>query len=98
MQRVDATLGTWSTFINTANGDFANLLTLTGSGVTLNLTGLTGGQYRVLTYNTSLLATGSYTSLDVDVHRRRCQRADRQYWQRDGRRRYANRNIANISH
>ncbi|MCP0855229.1 hypothetical protein KU735_22825, partial [Salmonella enterica subsp. enterica serovar Give] len=26
------------------------------------------GQYRVLTYNTSLLATGSYTSLDVDVH------------------------------
>lgn len=68
VQRFDATLGTWSTFINTANGDFANLLTLTGSGVTLNLTGLTGGQYRVLTYNTSLLATGSYTSLDVDVH------------------------------
>ncbi|NMJ16642.1 type 1 secretion target domain protein, partial [Salmonella enterica subsp. enterica serovar Anatum] len=45
-----------------------NLLTLTGSGVTLNLSGLGEGQYRVLTYNTSLLATGSYTSLDVDVH------------------------------
>lgn len=68
VQRYDASLGAWTTIVNTAVGDFANLLTLTGSGVTLNLSGLSEGQYRVLTYNTSLLATGSYTSLDVDVH------------------------------
>lgn len=68
VQRYDTSLGTWTTIVNTAVGDFANLLTLTGSGVTLNLSGLSEGQYRVLTYNTSLLATGSYTSLDVDVH------------------------------
>ncbi|EHV4675714.1 BapA prefix-like domain-containing protein [Salmonella enterica subsp. enterica serovar Teshie] len=68
VQRYDTSLGTWTTIVNTAVGDFANLLTLTGSGVTLNLSGLGEGQYRVLTYNTSLLATGSYTSLDVDVH------------------------------
>ncbi|MFJ3458459.1 BapA/Bap/LapF family large adhesin [Scandinavium goeteborgense] len=69
VQRFDTASGSWTTFINTSNPDFANLLTLTGSGVTLSLTGLTGGQYRVLTYNSSLLATGSYTSLDVDVHK-----------------------------
>ncbi|EDE9867540.1 BapA prefix-like domain-containing protein [Salmonella enterica] len=68
VQRYDTSLGAWTTIVNTALGDFANLLTLTGSGVTLNLSGLGEGQYRVLTYNTSLLATGSYTSLDVDVH------------------------------
>ncbi|EDZ0824423.1 BapA prefix-like domain-containing protein [Salmonella enterica] len=68
VQRYDTSLGAWTTIVNTAVGDFANLLTLTGSGVTLNLSGLGEGQYRVLTYNTSLLATGSYTSLDVDVH------------------------------
>lgn len=68
VQRYDTSLGTWTTIVNTAVGDFANLLTLTGSGVALNLNGLGEGQYRVLTYNTSLLATGSYTSLDVDVH------------------------------
>lgn len=68
VQRYDTSLSAWTTIVNTAVGDFANLLTLTGSGVTLNLSGLNEGQYRVLTYNTSLLATGSYTSLDVDVH------------------------------
>ncbi|HAK0242438.1 TPA: BapA prefix-like domain-containing protein [Salmonella enterica] len=68
VQRYDTSLGAWTTIVNTTVGDFANLLTLTGSGVTLNLSGLGEGQYRVLTYNTSLLATGSYTSLDVDVH------------------------------
>ncbi|EEJ6338117.1 BapA prefix-like domain-containing protein [Salmonella enterica] len=67
VQRYDTSLGAWTTIVNTAVGDFANLLTLTGSGVTLNLSGLSEGQYRVLTYNTSLLATGSYTSLDVNV-------------------------------
>jgi VCBS repeat-containing protein len=68
VQKYDSASGSWTSFIDTSAGNFASLLTLTGSGVTLNLTGLTGGQYRVLTYNTSLLATGAYTSLDVDVH------------------------------
>ncbi len=58
---------TWTTEVDTGLPQFANLLTLGASGVTLNLTGLPGGQYRVLSYNTNLLATGSYTSLDVDV-------------------------------
>lgn len=69
IQKYDTASGSWQTFINTGVGDFANLLTLTGSGVRISLTGLTGGDYRVLTYNTSLLATGSYTSLDVDVQK-----------------------------
>jgi large repetitive protein len=68
VQKYDSASGSWTSFIDTSAPNFASLLTLTGSGVTLNLTGLSGGQYRVLTYNTSLLATGSYTSLDVDVH------------------------------
>ncbi|WP_411899664.1 hypothetical protein, partial [Salmonella enterica] len=68
VQRYDTRLGAWTTIVNTAVGDFANLLTLTWSGVTLNLSGLGEGQYRVLTDNTSLLATGSYTILAVDVH------------------------------
>lgn len=46
VQRYDTSLGTWTTIVNTAVGDFANLLTLTGSGVTLNLNGLGEGQYR----------------------------------------------------
>ncbi|MFY9995003.1 MAG: BapA/Bap/LapF family large adhesin [Leclercia sp.] len=58
---------TWTTEVDTGLPQFANLLTLGASGVTLNLAGVPGGQYRVLSYNSNLLATGSYTSLDVDV-------------------------------
>jgi len=58
---------TWTTEVDTGLPQFANLLTLGASGVTLNLSGVPGGQYRVLSYNSNLLATGSYTSLDVDV-------------------------------
>ncbi|MRS17313.1 BapA prefix-like domain-containing protein [Enterobacteriaceae bacterium RIT691] len=68
VQKYDSASGSWTSFIDTGVGNFATLLTLTGSGLVLNLTGLSGGQYRVLTYNTSLLATGSYTNLAVDVH------------------------------
>lgn len=68
VQKYDTASGSWTSFIDTGTGNFATLLTLTGSGMVLNLIGLTGGQYRVLTYNTSLLATGSYTNLEVDVH------------------------------
>jgi VCBS repeat-containing protein len=67
VQRWDAVNGTWTTVVDTGLPQFANLLTLGANGVTLNMTGLTEGQYRVLSYNTNLLATGSYTSLDVDV-------------------------------
>lgn len=67
VQRFDAANNTWTTVVDTGQPQFANLLTLGASGVTLNMAGLEGGQYRVLSYNTNLLATGSYTSLDVDV-------------------------------
>jgi len=67
VQRWDSVNNTWTTVVDTGLPQFANLLTLGASGVTLNMTGLENGQYRVLSYNTNLLATGSYTSLDVDV-------------------------------
>ncbi len=53
--------------VDTGQPQFADLLTLGATGVSLNLAGLANGQYRVLSYNTNLLATGSYTSLDVAV-------------------------------
>ncbi|WP_255580108.1 BapA/Bap/LapF family large adhesin, partial [Enterobacter sp. BIDMC 29] len=59
--------GTWTTVVDTGQPQFADLLTLGATGVSLNLTGLANGDYRVLSYNTNLLATGSYTSLDVAV-------------------------------
>ncbi|PTM33952.1 adhesin [Enterobacter cloacae] len=58
---------TWTTVVDTGQPQFADLLTLGATGVSLNLTGLADGNYRVLSYNTNLLATGSYTSLDVAV-------------------------------
>lgn len=67
VQRWDAVNNTWTTVVDTGLPQFANLLTLGASGVTLNLNDLTGGQYRVLSYNTNLLATGSYTSLNVNI-------------------------------
>ena len=67
IQRFDAALNAWVTVVDTGKPDFASLLTLGASGVTLNYSGLTGGDYRVVSYNTNLLATGAYTSLDVSV-------------------------------
>ncbi|WP_202306893.1 BapA/Bap/LapF family large adhesin [Dryocola clanedunensis] len=67
VQKYDSTTGTWSTVYDSSMPQFANLLTLGASGVTMNIAGLSGGTYRVLSYNTSLLATGSLTSLDVTV-------------------------------
>lgn len=58
---------TWTTVVDTGQPQFADLLTLGATGVSLNLSGLADGNYRVLSYNTNLLATGSYTSLDVAV-------------------------------
>lgn len=59
--------GAWTTVVDTGQPQFADLLTLGATGVSLNLTGLADGNYRVFSYNTNLLATGSYTSLDVAV-------------------------------
>ncbi|HII4351239.1 TPA: BapA/Bap/LapF family large adhesin [Enterobacter cloacae] len=59
--------GAWTTVVDTGQPQFADLLTLGATGVSLNLSGLADGNYRVLSYNTNLLATGSYTSLDVAV-------------------------------
>ncbi|WP_373365741.1 BapA/Bap/LapF family large adhesin [Citrobacter braakii] len=67
IQRFDTSLNAWVTVVDTGKSDFASLLTLGASGVTLNYGGLTGGDYRVVSYNTNLLATGAYTSLDVSV-------------------------------
>ncbi|EGT4257078.1 BapA prefix-like domain-containing protein [Citrobacter amalonaticus] len=67
IQKYDAETNSWTTVIDTAQAQFANLLTLGSSGVTVNVSGLEGGTYRVLTYNTALLATGSYTALNVSV-------------------------------
>lgn len=67
IQRFDTALNAWVTVVDTSKPQFADLLTLGASGVTLNYDGLTGGDYRVVSYNTSLLATGAYTSLDVAV-------------------------------
>lgn len=67
VQHWDATNNVWTTVVDSGDGSTLNLLTLGANGVSLNLTGLPQGQYRVLTYNTSLLATGAYSSLDVDV-------------------------------
>lgn len=67
IQRFDSGLNAWVTVVDTSKPQFANLLTIGSSGVTLNYDGLTGGDYRVVTYNTNLLATGAFTSLDVAV-------------------------------
>ncbi|MCK6760290.1 BapA/Bap/LapF family large adhesin [Enterobacter bugandensis] len=67
VQRFDTVNNTWTTVVDTGQPQFADLLTLGATGVSLNLTGLADGNYRVLSYNTKLLATGSYTSLDVAV-------------------------------
>lgn len=67
VQKYDSATNSWSTVIDSSLPQFANLLTLGASGVTMNITGLPEGTYRVVSYNTSLLATGSLTSLDVSV-------------------------------
>lgn len=67
IQRYDTVLNTWITVVDTSKPNFASLLTIGASGVTLNYDGLTGGDYRVVSFNTNLLATGAYTSLDVAV-------------------------------
>ncbi|WP_314139032.1 BapA/Bap/LapF family large adhesin [Buttiauxella noackiae] len=67
IQKYDSATNSWSTVADSSLPQFANLLTLGASGVTFNITGLVAGTYRVVSYNTSLLATGSLTSLNVTV-------------------------------
>jgi VCBS repeat-containing protein len=65
VQRFDS--GTWTTVYDSSQAEFANLLTIGASGITFKVDNLPEGTYRVLSYNTNLLATGSLTSLDVAV-------------------------------
>lgn len=67
IQKYDAATNSWTTVADSSLPQFLNLLTLGATGVTLNLDGLGEGQYRVLGYNTSLLATGATTNLAVTV-------------------------------
>jgi VCBS repeat/type 1 secretion C-terminal target domain (VC_A0849 subclass) len=67
VQKYDTTLQAWVTVYDTSLPQFANLLTIGATGVRMTLDNLTGGDYRVLSFNTSLLAVGSYTSLDVSL-------------------------------
>lgn len=67
VQRFDSGTGTWSTIYDSSQAQFANLLTIGASGITFKIDNLPEGTYRVLSYNTNLLATGSLTSLDVAV-------------------------------
>ncbi|KNC06099.1 hypothetical protein AC791_19155 [Klebsiella sp. RIT-PI-d] len=67
VQRLDPTSNAWVTVADSSQPQFADLLTLNGSSVNFTLDGLTGGTYRVLSYNSNLLATGSFTSLNVSV-------------------------------
>ncbi len=65
VQRFDS--GTWTTVYDSSQAQYANLLTIGASGITFKVDNLPEGTYRVLSYNTNLLATGSLTSLDVAV-------------------------------
>ncbi|OAT30392.1 large repetitive protein [Buttiauxella brennerae ATCC 51605] len=67
VQRFDLGTGTWTTLYDSSQAEFANLLTIGASGITFKVDNLPEGTYRVLSYNTNLLATGSLTSLDVAV-------------------------------
>lgn len=67
VQRFDSGTGTWTTVYDSSQAQFANLLTIGASGITFKIDNLHEGTYRVLSYNTNLLATGSLTSLDVAV-------------------------------
>lgn len=67
IQKYDSATNSWTTVVDSSLPQFLNLLTLGATGVTLNLDGLGEGQYRVLSYNTSLLATGAVTNLAVTV-------------------------------
>ncbi|HEY3986969.1 BapA/Bap/LapF family large adhesin [Cedecea sp.] len=67
IQKYDSATNSWTTVVDSSLPQFLNLLTLGATGVTLNLDGLGEGQYRVLGYNTSLLAVGATTNLAVTV-------------------------------
>ncbi|TNV15159.1 BapA prefix-like domain-containing protein [Buttiauxella sp. B2] len=67
VQKYDSATNSWSTVIDSSLPQFASLLTQGTSNVTMNITGLPEGTYRVVSYNTNLVATGSLTSLNVSV-------------------------------
>ncbi|MFE8152171.1 Ig-like domain-containing protein, partial [Brenneria goodwinii] len=67
VQQYSADTDSWNTVIDTANSQWASLLTIGNNGVTLNLEDMGEGTYRALAYNTTLLAVGSFISVTAEV-------------------------------
>ncbi|WP_411570766.1 BapA/Bap/LapF family large adhesin, partial [Pectobacterium cacticida] len=67
VQQYDADTSAWNTVINTSDAQWASLLTIGSNSITLNAGNLEEGTYRALTYNTTLLALGSYTAINATV-------------------------------
>ncbi|HGK4675002.1 TPA: BapA/Bap/LapF family large adhesin [Kluyvera georgiana] len=67
VQVFDTNLQAWTTIVDSSQAQFANLLTLGASGISLQMDGLAAGNYRVLSYNTSILAVGAYTGINVTL-------------------------------
>ncbi|MCG8161726.1 BapA prefix-like domain-containing protein [Brenneria goodwinii] len=67
VQQYSADTDSWNTVIDTANSQWASLLTIGNNGVTLNLEDMGEGTYRALAYNTTLLAVGSFISVAAEV-------------------------------
>ncbi|MBJ7224165.1 MULTISPECIES: BapA/Bap/LapF family large adhesin, partial [unclassified Brenneria] len=67
VQQYHADTNAWTTVIDTADSQWASLLTIGNNGVSLNVEHMNEGTYRALAYNTTLLAVGSYTSVEATV-------------------------------
>ncbi|MEH0875418.1 Ig-like domain-containing protein [Pectobacterium cacticida] len=67
VQQYNEDTSAWNTVINTAEPQWASLLTIGTNSIALNVEDLDGGTYRALAYNTTLLAIGSYTAINATV-------------------------------
>ncbi|MCL2898747.1 BapA/Bap/LapF family large adhesin [Brenneria tiliae] len=67
VQQYNADTDSWTTVIDTADAQWASLLTIGNNGVTLNVENMNEGTYRALAYNTALLSVGSYVSVAATV-------------------------------
>ncbi|MEH0834271.1 BapA/Bap/LapF family large adhesin, partial [Pectobacterium cacticida] len=67
VQQYNEDTSAWNTVINTAEPQWASLLTIGTNSIALNVEDLDGGTYRALAYNTTLLAIGSYTAISATV-------------------------------
>ncbi|MCL2894276.1 Ig-like domain-containing protein [Brenneria sp. MC1SB4.1] len=67
VQQYNADTDSWTTVIDTADSQWASLLTIGNNGVTLNVENMNEGTYRALAYNTALLSVGSFVSVAATV-------------------------------